>query len=127
MIRIIDLKNEYEAQDMISILLKKNNTTEEKVILSVINEKNFKRIVDEGWARLAVRNWFIHNNNDNMAYIDGNYAISFTELKSPKIEIDFKPKQIDFLEAIMFHEKVKIEEAISYFLIFEMESLGYHI
>ena len=123
----MNFENEWEAQDMISILTSKYNISAEEAILSVITEKNFKRIMKEGWAELAVNNWFIHNNNDNIWEQDGTYAISYNELKNPLVDIDFSPKQINMIDAVKHYEKVEIEKVISYFLIFEMESLGYHI
>ena len=96
----MNFENEWEAQDMISILTSKYNISAEEAILSVVTERNFKRIMKEDWAYFAVKEWFIHNNNDNISDTDGVYSIAYSELNNPIINIDFSPKQVNMIESL---------------------------
>ena len=49
------------------------------------------------------------------------------KLDNPKIEIDLKPEKLRLLKELAQKENVNVETAVTYFLIFTMETLGYHI
>ena len=48
-------------------------------------------------------------------------------LNSPKVDVEFSETDIKYLKKVAKAEKVKAVTAVCYFLVFTMQSLGYHI
>ena len=48
-------------------------------------------------------------------------------MNSPKVDVEFSETDIKYLKKVAKAEKVKAVTAVCYFLVFTMQSLGYHI
>ena len=112
----IDFSDNKKAQDMLKQIMKSKNLTTDKAILSSITQKNCVTILSEGWANIAVSFWG-HDDPDR----------KFEQLDNPIVEIKLSKDKIRLLEIVMEKENVNLEDAILYFMIFKLESLGYHI
>lgn len=51
----------------------------------------------------------------------------WSEMENPCVEVELSEEKINILNNISKIYKVNAEIAVSYFLIFTMDSLGYHI
>ncbi len=112
----IDFNDDINAQDMLRQIMKSKNLTPDKAILSSITQKNCVTILSTGWAGNAVSLWG-HDDPDR----------EFEQLDNPVVEIKLSKDKIRLLEIVMEKENVTLEDAILYFMIFTLESLGYHI
>ena len=112
----IDFSDDINAQDMLRQIMKSKNLTPDKAILSSITQKNCVTILSTGWAGIAVSLWG-H---------DDPYR-EFEQLDNPIVEIKLSKDKIRLLEIVMEKENVTLEGAILFFMIFTLESLGYHI
>ena len=112
----IDFSDNVIAQDMVNTIMKEKNYTPEKAVLASITSTNLVAIIDEGWADLAVSLWG-H---------DDPYK-KFEKLENPIIEITPNKEHIRMLDCVMGIEKVSLSDAITYFMIFQLENYGYHI
>ncbi len=112
----VNFRYNIDAQDMLTKIMHATNLSPEKALLSTITQKNFERILSTGWAGIAVSLWG-HDNPD--AEREG--------LDNPTIEFQLSKDQARLLQTVMEKERIPFREAILYFMIFTMESLGYHI
>ena len=112
----IDFSKETDAQDMLSKIMKKKNLTPEKALLSTITQKNFATILATGWAGMAVSFW-------GHADPDGERE----KLEDPIVKIKLSKDKERLIRFVMEEENVSFLEALLYFMIFTLESLGYHI
>ena len=112
----LDFCDDLNAQDMLKKIMKEKNLSPEKAILSSISQKNCVSILSTGWAHIAVSLW--------------GHANPYAErekLDNPIIEIKLSKDKSYLLDVVMEKEKASFYEAILYFMIFTLESLGYHI
>lgn len=112
----IDFSKETDAQDMLSKIMKKKNLTPEKALLSTITQKNCVTILATGWAGMAVSLW--------------GHADPYGErekLEDPIVKIKLNKDKERLISIVMEKENVSFGEALLYFMIFTLESLGYHI
>jgi hypothetical protein len=112
----IDFSKETAAQDMLSKIMKKKNLTPEKALLSTITQKNCVKILATGWAGMAVSLW-------GHADPDGERE----NLEDPIVKIKLSKDKERLISIVMEKENVSFGEALLYFMIFTLESLGYHI
>ena len=112
----IDFSDDINAQDMLKQIMKSKNLTADKAILSSITQNNCLTILSTGWAGIAVSLWG-HDDPDR----------EFEQLDNPIVEIKLSKDKIRLLDIVMDKEKVSLEDAILYFMIFTLKSLGYHI
>ena len=112
----LDFSKDLGAQDMVSTIMKEKNLTAEKAVLSCITQKNCVTILATGWADMAVSLWG-HDDPER----------EFQKLENPKFEIKLSKDKIELLEIVMQKERVPLGKAVLYFMIFALESLGYHI
>lgn len=112
----LDFSEDLSAQDMLSTIMKEKNLTAEKAVLSCITQKNCVTILATGWADMAVSLWG-HADPDK----------EYEELAKPRFEIKPSVDKIRLLEIVMEKERVPLDTAVLYFMIFTLESLGYHI
>lgn len=112
----IDFSKETDAQDMLSKIMKKKNLTPEKALLSTITQKNCVTILATGWAGMAVSLW-------GHADPDGERE----KLEDPIVKIKLSKDKERLISIVMEKENVSFGEALLYFMIFTLESLGYHI
>ena len=115
-ITTIDFSNEIDAQDMLSKIMKKKNLTPEKALLSTITQKNCVTILATEWAGMAVSLWG-HADPDRER----------EKLEDPVIKIKLSKDKERLIGIVMEKEAVSFDEAILYFMIFTLETLGYHI
>ncbi len=101
---------------MLKKIMKAKNLSPEKAVLSAITQKNCVRILSTGWASIAVSLW---GHDDPYAERE--------KLENPVIEIKLSKDKAHLLEVVMEKENVSFGQAILYFMIFTLESLGYHI
>lgn len=112
----IDFSKETDAQDMLSKIMKKKNLTPEKALLSTITQKNCVTILATGWAGMAFSLW-------GHADPDGERE----KLEDPIVKIKLSKDKERLISIVMEKENVSFGEALLYFMIFMLESLGYHI
>lgn len=112
----IDLTEEEAMQDMITLIMRRKNITAVEAVSLSINQQNYKNIVQTGWASIAVSMWG-HDDYDR----------EWFELDENVFEIELDDTQSKYLADICKKEKTDTVTAISYFLIFTMDELGYHI
>lgn len=112
----LDFTDAYQHQDMIVKLSREKNKEPKKAILSAINQKNCIRILETGWADMAVSHW---------GHADGYQSLE--KLENPLIEISLNQSKIRLLSLIIEKEQTTLQNAIFYFIVFELENLGYHV
>ena len=121
-----NFKKHKDAQDMIRRIMRDKELTVEDAIRFSITKENFGKIVNYGWARIAVSIW-------------GHGELDFKELlldkTSVSVELSDEQQQIfSFIKADCAsmtgkcHQNYDIDiDVLSQFLIFTMDDLGYHI
>lgn len=112
----IDLTNDVIAQDMLMKIMKERKLNAEKSILSSITQKMFVRIIETGWGQVALPLWG-HDNPDR----------KWEKLDNPIVEIKLNKDKERLVSVIMEKENVQFKTAVMYFMLFTLESLGYHI
>lgn len=112
----LDFSNHHETQDMIKIIEADKNLTAADAIEFSINENIYKRIIDTGWASIALSMW-------GHAEPDRKWSV----LESPHLEIEIDEEKEQLINKVIKKERVDLETAISYFILFTMDSMGYHI
>jgi len=105
-----------DAQDMVRIVMDAKGLSATEAIAFSVNRDIYDCIIRTGWASIALGLWG-HGDPDR----------KWKKLGEPHIKIEFDELSQQLVSDIMKKENVKVETAISYFLIFTMESLGYHI
>lgn len=112
----LDFSNHSEAQDMIKIIEKDKGLLSADAISFAINLENYHKIIEAGWASIALSLWG-HDDPER----------EWNEMEAPCFEVSLNSESLDLLNKLVKKEKIDIETAVSYFLIFTMDSLGYHI
>lgn len=112
----LDFSNNFAAQDMINIIMNKENLSDKDAVEEAINYVMYNKIVKTGWASIAFNLWG-----------HGDPERKWSKLKNPIIEIDIDSAKQQLIFDIAKRENVDTETAVGYFLIFVMESFGYHI
>ena len=104
------------AQDMVTIIMKAKGLAVKEAIEFAINRDIFDRILKAGYASIALELWG-----------HGGPNRRWERLNEPLIEIELDESRQSLIDEIIKTEKVDVETAVAYFLLFTMESLGYHI
>ena len=104
------------AQDMICTIMKEKNLTPAKAVLSSITQRNCVTILSTGWAGMAVSHWG-HANPDR----------EWQTLENPVVELKLSKDKERLVAIVMEKEKISLAETLQYFMIFSLETLGYHI
>ena len=104
------------AQDMICTIMKEKNLTPAKAVLSSITQRNCVTILSTGWAGIAVSHWG-HDNPDR----------EWKTLENPVVELKLSKDKERLVAIVMEKEKISLPDALLYFMIFTLSSLGYHI
>ena len=112
----LNFTNHPAAQDMINIIIKEKNLSASEALNYAINREMYRKVRDNGWASIALQLW----GHDDFERIP-------TILDNPLINVEFDKLQERLIEDIAEKRDVDNETAISYFLLFVMESLDYHI
>ena len=113
---VIDFTNDDNSQDMIMKVMKEKNLTPEKAILSCITQKNCLTIIETGWGEIALSIW-----GHDDPYREKE------KLSNPKVEFKLSKSKERLVSLIMGKENVDLPTAILYFVLFNLESMGYHI
>lgn len=113
---MLNLTNNAKAQDMLVKIMKEKNVNAEKAILSSITQKIFIRIIETGWGQIALPIW----GHDN-PYRE------WEKLDDPVVKFKLSKDKEHLVSIVMEKENVSFETAILYFMLFTLESLGYHI
>lgn len=113
----IDYTKCLEAQDMIYLIMEEtsSNTAEEAINHAVTREIH-REILSAGYASIAFGLWG-HDDPDR----------AWNTLDIPIIEMEFDKLRMNLIRDISEKEDVDFDTALSYFLLFTMEALGYHI
>jgi len=112
----LNLKDNFAAQDMIRIIMKEKGLSAKEAIAFSISLETHKKILKAEYVSIALELWG-HDDLDRKWYV----------LEDPTIELDLGKLDESLVKDISDKQNVDIETAICYFLIFTMESLGYHI
>lgn len=112
----LNFENHAEAQDMIKIIQKEKEMSVVDAIAYSVNDRMYNKIIEEGWASIALGLWG-HDEPERQ----------WDKLEYPCVEVEFEESKMKLIEEIVKNEKVEIETAVSYFLLFTMDYLGYHI
>ena len=104
------------AQDMIQIIVKEKNLSATEAINFAISKDSCNKILNTGWRDIAVDLW---------GHADPERKWSM--LNNPVIQTELDEEKFSLLNHIKKELGVNSEIALSYFLIFTMELLGYHI
>ena len=111
----LDLKSNAAAQD-IRIIMKEKELSAQDVVVFAVNRDMHQKILKQGYASIALDLW----GHDNPGQVWDTLAVPVVDLKFDKL-------QERLIEDISEKQNVDYETAICYFLIFTMDSLGYHI
>lgn len=112
----LNFKNHKAAQDMITLIEKDKSLSASDAIKFSINQDIHDKILNTGWASIALGLWG-HDDPDR----------EWNKMKNPYIEVEIEENKLKLVNDIAKKEKVDIVTAVSYFLIFTMDSLHYHI
>ena len=110
----LDFSNHDAAQDMITIIEKDKGLSPIDAIKFCIDQDIYNRIIETGWASIALDLW-------------GHDEREWSKLETPYLDAEIDEDKQNLVNKIVLKEKVDIETAVSYFLIFTMEKMGYHI
>lgn len=112
----LNFTNDEIAQDMLVKIMNDKKLNPEKAILSSITQKMFVRIIETGWGQVALPLWG-HDNPDR----------KWEKLDNPIVEIKLNKDKERLVSVIMEKENVQFKTAVMFFMLFTLESLGYHI
>ena len=112
----LNLSKHPAAQDMVKIIMKEKGLSAEESLDFSITQDTYNQILNTGWASIALDLWG-HGDPDR----------EWEVLDKPIIDIEFDKHKQDLINEIVEKEKVSVVKAVSYCLIFAMQSLGYHI
>jgi len=108
---------DYEAaQDMIKLIQKEKSLTAPQAIAFSVNSKMYSRIKETGWGPIALPIWG-HDEPER----------KWLSLDNPIVKSELDEKSLEMIHDIATKENIALVEALSYFLLFTMESLDYHI
>lgn len=113
---ILNFTNNAKAQDMLVKIMKEKNVNAEKAILSSITQKIFIRIIETDWGDIALPIW---GHDDPYRELE--------KLDDPVVKFKLSKDKEHLVSIVMEKENVSFETAILYFMLFTLESLGYHI
>ena len=113
---IVDFSDDINAQDMVAKIMKSKNLSPSQAVSSSITQSNWIRIINTGWADIAVAHWG-----------HGDIVDTREKLQNPVIEIKLSKDKCYLIRTLMKKQEISFTTAISYFMIFKLQSLGYHI
>lgn len=112
----LNFKKHKAAQDMITLIEKDKCLSASDAIKFSINQDIHDKILNAGWASIALGLWG-HGDPDR----------EWNKMDNPSIEVEIEEDKLKLVDDIAQKEKVDIVTAVSYFLLFTMDALGYHI
>lgn len=112
----LDFSNHPAAQDMISIIEHDKEMSATEAIKFAINDTIYHSILEAGWASIALSLWG-HDDPER----------EWEVIENPCFDVELDESKINLVSKVIKKEGVDLETAVSYFLIFTMDSMGYHI
>lgn len=112
----LNFTNHEEAQDMIVIIMNDKKMSVQEAIISSINSKIYEQIVKAGWADIALDLWG-HDDPER----------EWSVMDNPCVEIDLEEDKNLLVNKLIKKYNIDLEIAVSYFLLFTMDEMGYHI
>jgi len=112
----LDFTDDEIAQDMICTIMKDKKMKVEQAIKSCVTDENLLSVIKTGWASIAVSLW---------GHAESNKL--FKKLDEPLIKVVLDSNEKAKLDAMIGKEIHSYEEAVLQLMIFDLESLGYHI
>ena len=110
--------SEYDVvQDMAASLMKEKRCSAEKAVQSSINAKIFVRVSEVGDAASFALSLWGHEDPER----------EYEKLENPILMVNLTEEKQRLLSLIKQQQNISTDEAISYFLLSTLESLGYHI
>lgn len=113
---VLNFKDNINAQDMIRIIMKEKNLTEEESVDFAVNEFRYMDVMEKRYADIALDLWG-HEDPDR----------EFATINKPILKLDLGERKEKLVKNVSRRFEVDIETAVCYFLIFTMDFLGYHI
>ena len=114
--RTVDFSNNITAQDMLIHIMRKTNLPPENALLWTLKKDIFINVIMTPWTDLAVSYW---------GHDDPNKK--HEKLANPILKINLTYDQRQIIQSAMFLRKITFKKALTHFMIFALESLGYHI
>lgn len=111
-----NFENDKNAQDMLMKIMKHKKLSPDKAILSTITQRNCIRIIETGYSGIALSLWGHDNPYREWEKLD-NKIVKFKLSKEKERLVNI----------IMEKENVNFSTAVLYFMLYALESLGYHI
>ena len=111
---VCEFNNHKEAQDMIVTLSSEMNLSYSEAIKSALSSANLANI-KKGFIHIAYPMW---------RHEDFDYT--FKKMTSSEVEIDVSDKEFIRIAYVAMKNEVDINKSIDYFVLSELESLGYH-
>ena len=105
-------------QDLVRTIAEEMKVSPEGAVVASITRENLRKAVKEGYGSIAVGQW----GHDS--------GFEFTPLESCVLRLDFpepETKRIKNFMKAMDNKTFSIDDVIFEFLIFQAESLGFHI
>lgn len=112
----LDFTDDLIAQDMIGIVMRKKGLTEEEAVVASINQAMYRNVITKKYVSIAFNLWG-HAEFDREWYT----------LENPVVEVGLDGEKLKLVTDVAERENVDMQRAVCYFLVFMMESLGYHI
>ena len=112
----LNFRKHKAAQDMITLIEKDKCLSAPDAIKFSINQEIHDIILNTGWASIALGLWG-HDDPDR----------EWNKMDNPCIEVEIEGDKLKLVDDISQKEEVDIVTAVSYFLLFTMDKLGYHI
>jgi hypothetical protein len=104
------------AQDMLVLVQKKKNLTLSEAIDYALSPDNYRKVIKEKWSQIAIEMWD-HGDPERV----------WNTLENPIVEMELDENKIKALKDVEQVEKVNLEMALTCFLVFTVEMLGYHV
>jgi len=112
-----DLTKDGVAQDMVAFLMKEKGCSAEKAVQNSINAKMFVRVSEVGDAASFALSIWGHDDPER----------EYQKLENPVLVVSLTEEKQRLLSLVKQQQNISTDEAISYFLLSTLESLGYHI
>lgn len=113
-----DLSENLAMQDLVRTIAEEMKVSPEDAVVASITRENLRKAVKEGYGSIAVGLW------------GHDFGFDFTPLETCILHLDLpepETKRIKNFMKALDHKALSIDDVIFEFLIFQAESLGFHI
>lgn len=112
----LNFSGNFIAQDMVSIIMRDKNVSAGEAVAMAITPEIYEILQDAGWAPIAFDLWGHAEPEKEMIALD-----------DPAITVELPRERELLISNVMKQERIDVETAVGYFLVFMMGKLGYHI